>query len=439
VRILIATRGFAHPGGSETYVLTVAEQFERLGHEVVIVTDEVGPFSAFAEDRGLVVRSSLDGLERWGDAAIVQDSILSYRLAELLPDTPQLFRAPSELHDMQLPPGLPGVVCDVVVCSDRVGDRIAALSIRPTVHRLRHPIDTERFMPAGVPRPAPRRAVLLGNYLRGERLEIVQGALEHAGVSVVQVGVLGETNLSPERAIWDADIVVAKGRAALEGMACGRPVFVFDQFGGDGWVTADRYPAMEADNFAGLSGPPIAGRERLIEELSHYDPQMGLVNRELVIANHGARAHSHRLCELLEHVDPPVRSDGAPLRELARLVDMQWRTEMRAVGFEDASRRASEHATRVSEHATRVNEHATRVADELEAVRRHASAVEADAEAVRQGRDRAEDERDRLADELGRAHEELRRAGAVLDTRRVRGGLLVGRVADAVRRRVPGR
>jgi hypothetical protein len=34
VRILIATRGFARPGGSETYGLTVAEQFERLGHEV---------------------------------------------------------------------------------------------------------------------------------------------------------------------------------------------------------------------------------------------------------------------------------------------------------------------------------------------------------------------------------------------------------------------
>jgi hypothetical protein len=370
------------------------------------------------------VTSSLNGLERWCDAAIVQDSILSYRLADQLPGTPQLFRGASDLYDMSLPPGLPGVVHDVVVCSDRVGRRIAALSTRPTVHRLRQPIDTERFMPAGVPGAVPRRAVLLGNYLRGERLEMVTSALDWVGVSFEQVGLQGVTDPSPERAIWESDIVIAKGRAALEGMACGRPVLVFDQFGGDGWVTADRYPVMEADNFAGLSGPPVASPERLIDELSHYDPRMGLLNRELVVANHGARAHTQRLCELLERVDPPARLDGAPLRELSRLVDLQWRAEARAAGFEDASRGAHAHAARVSEHAARV-------AGELEAVRRHASAVEAEAEAVRQACDRAERERDRLADEL-------RRADTILHTRRVRGGLLAGRVADAMRRRLPG-
>jgi hypothetical protein len=68
VRILIATRGFAHPGGSETYVLTVAEQFERLGHEVTIVADDLGPIAEFARDRGLIVTSSLNGLEQWCDA-----------------------------------------------------------------------------------------------------------------------------------------------------------------------------------------------------------------------------------------------------------------------------------------------------------------------------------------------------------------------------------
>jgi hypothetical protein len=311
------------------------------------------------------------------------------------------------------------------VCSDRVGRRISALSSRPTVHRLRQPIDTERFIPVGMPHPTPRTAVLLGNYLRGERFEMVKGALEQIGVSSLQVGVLGEANLSPERAIWDADIVVAKGRAALEGMSCGRPVFVFDQFGGDGWVTADRYSAMEADNFAGLSGPPIADHDRLVDELSNYDPRMGIVNRELAVANHGARAHSQRLYELLARVDPPVRLDGAPLRELSRLVGLQWRAESRAAGLEEANRRASEHAVGLSEQATLM-------AEELEAVRRHASAVTVEAQAAREARDRAERERDRLADEL-------RRAQAVIGTRRVRGGLLVGRVTDAMRRRMLGR
>lgn len=428
VRILIATRGFAHPGGSETYALTVAEQFERLGHEVVIVGAELGPFAEFARERGLEVRGSLDGLEPWPDAALVQDSIVAYELAERLPTTPQLFRAPSDLHDMSLPPGLPGMVSDVVVCSDRVGRRIAALSSRPAVHRLRQPVDTERFMPAGVPATSPRRAVLLGNYLRSDRLRMVRDAFERLGVSIHRLGALGELDFLPERAIWDADIVVAKGRAALEGMACGRPVLVYDEFGGDGWVTPDRYPAMEADNFAGLSGPPIADRDQLVEELSRYDRQMGVANRELVLTHHGARAHAQRLCELLEGVDPPRRVEGAPLRELSRLVGLQWRAEMRAVNFEAAGRRLSEQAARAGQDAAQAT-------GELAETRRRADALQAEADLAHGARDEAERERIRLADELARTRDELDRLAQIMRTRRVRSGLFVGRVSDSVLRR----
>lgn len=398
MRITLATHGFAFPGGSETYVLTVAEQFERLGHEVTILAGETGPFSDFAGERGLSIRSDLEAFQDRCDAVIVQDAILSYRLAEQLPHTPQLFRAASDVHDLQLPPGLPGLVRDVVVCSDRVGRRIAALATRPAVHRLRQPVDTERFMPAGPPASRPRRAVLLGNHLRGPRLAMIRSALAEIGVSAEHVGLHGESNLSPEQAIWGADIVVAKGRAALEGMACGRPVFVYDQFGGDGWVTPERYPAMEADNFAGLSGPPIAGAQGLVEELSRYDAAMGLVNRELTVRYHGARAHTQQLCALLERAQAPQPLQDASLRELSRLVHLQWRTELRAIGFEDASRRCAEYAHQLSA--------------ELEALRGHASAVEG--------------ERDRLIDDLERVQ-------AILGTRRVRVGLRLGRAADRVR------
>ena len=37
MNVALATLGFASPGGSETYVLTVAEQLKRLGHGVTIL------------------------------------------------------------------------------------------------------------------------------------------------------------------------------------------------------------------------------------------------------------------------------------------------------------------------------------------------------------------------------------------------------------------
>jgi hypothetical protein len=418
----LATHGFASPGGSQTYLLTVAEQLQRLGHEPTIFAVELGAMSEFARERGIEVTPSISALADGGDALIVQDAILAYQLADQCPGTPQVFRAASDLHDLQLPPALPGLVGAVVVCSERVRRRVRHLATRHSIHRLRQPVDTERFVPAAAPAATPRRAVLLGNYLRSERLDLIVDALRRRGVSCERVGALGKSTCTPEHAIWNADIVVAKGRAALEGMACGKAVFVYDHFGGDGWVTAERYPAMEADNFAGQSRGPISTAARLDEELDLYAPEMGTVNRELATTHHGARRHAAELCGLLGDVDPPQRLDGAPLRELSRLVRLQWQTELRAVSLEYRSRQASDDAERA-----RAELHEARA--EIE----RASAVHASETAG-------------LVDELEReradhavAVAELERLRELARTRRVGLGLRLGAVADAARRAVPSR
>lgn len=42
MRLVLATDGFCHIGGSETYLLTLAEQLQRLGHDVVIHAVKTG-------------------------------------------------------------------------------------------------------------------------------------------------------------------------------------------------------------------------------------------------------------------------------------------------------------------------------------------------------------------------------------------------------------
>jgi hypothetical protein len=41
MQIILATRSFEGPWGSETYLLTVAEALERLGHEVTIIAEQL--------------------------------------------------------------------------------------------------------------------------------------------------------------------------------------------------------------------------------------------------------------------------------------------------------------------------------------------------------------------------------------------------------------
>ena len=116
---------------------------------------------------------------------------MAYALAERWPETPQVFRCPSALHDFQFPPQLPGVVAAVVVCSDRMARHVEALAGEREIVRLRQPVDTQRLCPRGEIRERPRRAVLLGNYVSGRRRELIVEAWGSAGVECETVGVHG--------------------------------------------------------------------------------------------------------------------------------------------------------------------------------------------------------------------------------------------------------
>jgi hypothetical protein len=57
---------------------------------------------------------------------------------------------------------------------------------------------------------------------------------------------------------------------------------------------------------------------------------MGAASRELAITNHNAHGHAIELVELFERLEPRRPTRETPLRELGRLVRMQWQTEARA-------------------------------------------------------------------------------------------------------------
>ena len=197
-----------------------------------------------------------------------------------------------------------------------------------------------------------------------------------------------------------ADIVVAKARAALEGMSCGRAVYIYDQFGADGWVTADTYPAFEADHFAGQATPAPRSREDLIGDLEAYSADMGVANTELVRTHHGARHHAMELVAVLRgaHARDPDRTDA--VLELARLTRARRHAESQVV---ESLNRAATAEARVAEW-----------------------------------QNRAENAEARVAEWQGRATEaehQLGDARFLLGTKRVRAGLALGRAADRLRTR----
>jgi hypothetical protein len=199
------------------------------------------------------------------------------------------------------------------------------------VVRLRQPIETKVFAPRAPLPERPRRVLAFGNAMPEERVAAIRAACDAAGVAFERAGSSSSPSDHPPRLITGADVIVGYGRCALEGMACGRAVFVYDRAGGDGWVTAETYEALEAGGFSGRADLAPPGPADF--DLSLYSPDMGLVNRDLAVRHHRASVHAEELVEVLREAPAPPETPPAPLTEMSRLVQLQWHSERHALAL----------------------------------------------------------------------------------------------------------
>ncbi|HEX5610201.1 MAG TPA: hypothetical protein VFX45_08930 [Solirubrobacterales bacterium] len=326
-------------GGTESYVLAVAEQLDRLAHQVSIFTPQPGAGAEVARERGIAVQG-VDELPQDLDAAFLQDTGVAFEMAELRPAARRVFVAHSESFDPQAPPQLPGVVEAAVALNERVARRLRAFAGEVPVTRLRQPIDTERFLARGALPQRAQRALLLSNNNLGDREAILEAACAAAGMTLERVGGQAGQEADPRAQLSAADVVIGYGRSLLEAMACGRAAFVYDWAGGEGWVTAETYPAIEADGFAGRD-EVVLDADGLADSLRGYDRSMGSLNRDLVIAHHRANVHAQQLLELVGDLPPQSPAPNAPLTEMARLVRLEWRarSEVHALMVENGDLR----------------------------------------------------------------------------------------------------
>jgi hypothetical protein len=320
MELVLGTQQLIGFDGAATYLATVAEQLQALGHGVHVHAVEQGEMAEHARRRGVRVASADHDLPPDCDAVLVQDAGSAYELADRYPAAGMVFVMRSDQSAADIPPQLDGIASSVVVLSDRTARRARALAHGPEVVRLREPVDTEHLVPGGPLPPLPGRVVVADDGIRGQRRELLLTACAELGLECVGNG--------------EAEIVVGSGRAIVEAMARGRAAYVLAADGCDGWVTAERYPALEAEAFAGQADAELLAANRLKRELAAYQPEMGLVNRDLAAAHHSGRVHAERLVELMGRRSAGLDGDDARLREMARLVRATWR-----VDADNASRR----------------------------------------------------------------------------------------------------
>lgn len=336
MRVLITLNRFGL-GGTESYSVTVAEQLEMLGHPTRLhVSGATSEGRALVASRGLRMTigdhalGGLDGI----DAAIVQDVGSAYLLA----DRPELRRicVVHGLAAFEQPPGAAAGSSRAVVLNDRILRRVEALGSPPSAVRMRQPIDIQRFRPLAANRPRARRVLALSNTLGGDRLRLLEEVCGDLGLELLRVGGEDHGTSAPEQAIAAADIVVGYGRSILEAMAMGKAAYVWERAGGDGWVTPEAYPGMEADGFAGNATAELIDADRLRSDLAAYTPDLGLFGQDLVRTHHAATKHAEALVARLGdgHPDDGEVTGADALELLALMTRAQQRSAGHAAGLE---------------------------------------------------------------------------------------------------------
>ena len=263
-------------------------------------------------------------------------------MAALYPRAARVYVAHSRDWDPQTPPQLDGVCHAVVALNDRVRAHCEALATCPELIRLRQPIDIARFGEQASTKWRARRALVIGNYWvwgkRNPRYGIVRDACRSLDLEIDRVGLPESPTTTPETKIAEADLVIGMGRCVLEAMASARAAYVYGMAGGDGWVTPERYPVLEANGFAGTATDVLVDRDRLTEDLARFSPRMGGLNRDLAMQHHDAEPHAVELVEIFRRVERRPPPEGAPLTELGRLVRAQRESSGRTAAALGTSR-----------------------------------------------------------------------------------------------------
>jgi O-antigen biosynthesis protein len=251
MRILLTNNHLQQFGGTETWVLTMARELVRQGHEVGIYTHHKGVITDL-----LAPICTIDDNPQDYDIALINHNTCTNVGAHK-----KIYTCHSPFESVEAPPAGMDVY---VAVSENVQKRYEIETI------IKNPIDTALYTPT--------------HHIADTCKEIL--AITANPIPVPHFTPSRTEETMPEL-INRADLVVTIGRGVLEAMSCSRNVIVYDTRPHMGF-TADGYL-----DFANLRGN-VGGRYHLKEmdwatELAKYNPEHGYRNREYILEHHDVK------------------------------------------------------------------------------------------------------------------------------------------------------
>ncbi|HLP23967.1 MAG TPA: hypothetical protein VK139_08020 [Microbacteriaceae bacterium] len=287
-KILITQAHLVQYAGSEVVTLELAEFFAEHGAQVVIATYAFAdPFASNFDGLSNVTLFEFDSeelaanlAERRPDIAWIQHSIIPRPLLERPDGVTFVFHHMSSIlpAEYTLDAAVEVALASAVVFES---PRSRELHLETEVYAA---LDQDRLQVLGNPAPgafasmrrpeAPeRRLVVVSNHIPIEMQDALT-ALEET-FQVERIGAQLELGARPQRVTAEvlsrAGAIVSIGKTVQYSVAAGIPVYLYDHFGGVGWLTRENFDGARHHNFSGRHSRQLAAAEIVDEIANGFD------------------------------------------------------------------------------------------------------------------------------------------------------------------------
>lgn len=274
MNVLITNNTLGPRGGSELYVRDVALALTRAGHRVGAYSGLLGAVALELQRAGVAVVDRLGNLPWKPDVIHGQHHLETMTAILHFPDVPAVYVCHGFVPWEETPPLHPRVLRYAAVDQMTLESSVGRHGVPPERIRLMmNFVDLGRFRKRGYTPERPRRALLFGSFATPEFLSpVVAEGCRLRGVEFDAVGSgMGNASECPEDLLGGYDLVFAKGRSALESMACGAAVVVCGINGVGPLVGSARFDRLRTMNFGSRSLMVPATPEEVARRIDDYD------------------------------------------------------------------------------------------------------------------------------------------------------------------------
>lgn len=256
LRVLVLTNQLEVYAGSEIVALEVTEAFKALGCEVDLFAGHIGE-PALTDITNLGVKFGLaeDCPDPFSyDIIWSQHHILPYLLSKYYSvEKPWPFIVNVSLSPFE-PYELPGAIVDapgVVIANSReTFENLVAFGVSPENIEIFYNAAPDRFSFSREHSLTVRKVAIVSNHVPQEMLEAAN-LLSESGIAVDHIGLpLKQFRMTPE-ILSGYDAVITIGKTVQYCILSETPVFIYDRWGGPGWLAASNQQLAEMYNFSG--------------------------------------------------------------------------------------------------------------------------------------------------------------------------------------------